>query len=312
MSIGISNMHEQALFTEDHPSLGNAGALVGIDQIEELYKTSVSANNAVKVKCANSSCGVKVSIVIPDKEKAGRKTSPSAHFRGHHPEGCDRKPQTSSTTTTSASSQLKANPVKKEFPQVWIDPLTAAVNSSGRLLEPANNGELRSGSGVGGRSREGFGTSEGHSGGVGKFARAWLKMTVQSRKSNPLKAPWNPEGTYDSAFYSFELNSTKFLGKVGTKIFTAPVISVDKVGGDFYLGLQEKALGQAPKVVVLKSEVFEVGAAGRALLNQLNTFDLAQKVYLFCYGSFKYNAGASQSELVVKHPHFIYIDLPAL
>ncbi|KTB72985.1 hypothetical protein AO068_09380 [Pseudomonas sp. ICMP 3272] len=147
---------------------------------------------------------------------------------------------------------------------------------------------------------------------VKRFARAWLEMNAQSRRMSSLKAPWNPEGTYDSAFYSFELNSTKFLGKVGTKIFTAPVISVDKVGGDFYLGLQEKALGQAPKIVVLKSEVFEVGAAGRALLNQLNTFDLAQKVYLFCYGSFKYNAGASQSELVVKHPHFIYIDLPAL
>ncbi|WP_162886447.1 hypothetical protein, partial [Pseudomonas syringae] len=81
---------------------------------------------------------------------------------------------------------------------------------------------------------------------------------------------------------------------------------------NFYLVLQEKTLGQAPKVVVLNSEVFEVGAAGRALLNQLNTFDPAQKIYLFVYGAFKYNSGASRSELVVKHPHFIYIDLPAL
>ncbi|MCF5314757.1 hypothetical protein L6218_13315 [Pseudomonas syringae pv. syringae] len=304
-------MHEQALLTENHPGLGSVGALVGINQIEELYKTSASANNAVKVKCANPSCGVKVSIVIPDKEKAGRKISPSAHFRGHHPEGCDRQPQPSSTTPTSASSQLNANPVKKDFPQVWIDPSSTAANPSGSSLASANQ-DQRTGSGVGGRSKAGLGASEGRSEMVKRFAKAWLDMTAQSRRMSSLRAPWNPEGTYDSAFYSFELNSTKFLGKVGTKIFTAPVISVDKVGGNFYLVLQEKTLGQAPKVVVLNSEVFEVGAAGRALLNQLNTFDPAQKIYLFVYGAFKYNSGASRSELVVKHPHFIYIDLPAL
>ncbi|WP_206735775.1 hypothetical protein, partial [Pseudomonas syringae] len=52
--------------------------------------------------------------------------------------------------------------------------------------------------------------------------------------------------------------------------------------------------------------------APRPALERPPTLDPAQKNYLFVYGAFKYNSGASRSELVVKHPHFIYIDLPAL
>jgi hypothetical protein len=59
--VTIPTMHERAILTSTHASLGLAGDLVFIASLEELFKTSADANAAATFKCADGRCGVKVS-----------------------------------------------------------------------------------------------------------------------------------------------------------------------------------------------------------------------------------------------------------
>lgn len=300
-------MHEQAMLTRDHPKLGGIDGLVTIGDISQEYTTSVAANNAVKVKCANPFCGVKVSIVIPSKTKGLRKTTPSPHFRGVHAAGCDRKPSSLVSKNDVVSTSLSANPNRSDVPQVWIDPATTTFGTSGNS-STAINRDTGVGSGGQGRSSVGQGTSKSQSEMLERFAKAWLGMSQSVRKKELLKAPWNTEGTYASAFHPFEFANTKFLGKIGYKIYTAAVDTISDQNGDICITLKQKVAASVSKLVVIKASTFGVGAAGKAL-SKILANDLKPGVFVFALGAFKFNSATGTSELIVTHPYYFYLQV---
>lgn len=181
-------MHEQARLTKSHQTLGQVGQLVSIEDIEKNYSTSAKANSAVEVECANTRCKVKVRITIISPSKPGRKITPSSYFHGKHIAGCDRKPSQPQLAPMHASPTQGANPDKNNIPAVWVDPIGTSPGSGGpTAISPSQINP--SSASTQGRSRTGAGTSKSQSQRVERFAKEWLKLTQQVRKTQPLEAP---------------------------------------------------------------------------------------------------------------------------
>ncbi|KRP44618.1 hypothetical protein SAMN04490190_2928 [Pseudomonas libanensis] len=302
-------MHEQARLSRSHATLGQIGDLVSIEDIEKIYPTSASANNAVEVECANPRCNVKVSITIiaPAEAKKDRKITPSSHFRGKHIDGCDRKPAQTAQTSSTVSPTQPAHPLNTGIPVVWADPGATSPGTGGS--KPGAPGQINpSGTSASGRSQVGAGTSQSQSQRVEKFAKAWLELTQQARRGQPLEAHWNTEGTYASAFYPFDYLNTQTMLPIGERIHTASVVSGRASNGDFHILLKEQTASTVPKVVIVDAAILNSSAAGRTLGTQLtNQTPQAQKTYLFFFGAFHANPTSGQEELTVAHRYHFYV-----
>ncbi len=300
-------MHEQARLTKSHQTLGQVGQLVSIEDIEKNYSTSAKANSAVEVECANTRCKVKVRITIISPSKPGRKITPSSYFHGKHIAGCDRKPSQPQLAPMHASPTQGANPDKNNIPAVWVDPIDTSPGSGGpTAISPSQINP--SGASTQGRSRTGAGTSKSQSQRVERFAKEWLKLTQQVRKTQPLEAPWNLGGTYASAFYPFDYQDTESMYSVGTRIHTASVVSGKLSNGDFYIRLKEQKAHATPKIVIINAAMLSASVAGQSLAMQLiNPGVPTSKTYIFFLGAFLANQTTSQEELIVAHPHYFYV-----
>ncbi|MCF5169416.1 hypothetical protein [Pseudomonas canadensis] len=302
-------MHEQARLTINHAKLGQIGNLVSIEDIAKIYPTSASANNAVKVACANPHCNVKVSITIiaSGVVKQGRKITPSSHFRGKHIDGCNRKPAQTAQTSSNVSPTQPANPSNTGIPVVWVDP-GATSSGTGGSKAGATGQVNPSGASASGRSQVGAGTSQSQSQRVEKFAKAWLGLTQQARKGLPLGARWNTGGTYASAFYPFDYLNTQTMTSIGERIHTASVVSGKVSNGHFHILLKEKTASTVPKVVIVDAAILNSSTAGLKLGAQLiSQTPQPQKTYLFFFGAFHVNPTSGQEELTVAHCDHFYV-----
>lgn len=302
-------MHQQATLVSANVKLGNAGALVSIDDIEKHYATTAAANAAAKYKCADPKCGVSVIAVITKLTKQTRKNSPTSYFRASrknpHVKGCSRAPvPTKVTTTTHGGTAGQASPNRTSAPTVWVDPLATAgsgVGGGGNATGTPSTGSR------GTRGANGSGMSQGHSQMVETFAKKWVGMNAQTQRTTSLAAPWNPHGTYHSAFHPFAYNKAVDASTVGIKIYVGVVKQLINSPSGYIITLQEKNSGGEALEVLVPPAVFQYGAPGRALNSKLaRLIGSTNPVTVFALGIFSKNPTGAIS-LSVAHPHCMHV-----
>lgn len=303
-------MHQQAILVTENGTLGSAGTLVNIDDIEKHYTTTAAANAGIAYKCANPKCGVPVIAVITKQTKAKRKSSPSSYFRANkskrHVNGCTREPAPSILTTPSHGGPSRpASPNRTDAPAVWVDPLSqtgsAASGGSGTAT-----GMSSSGSG-GTRGAGSSGTSQGHSQMVEMFAKKWLAMNAATQRSSPLTAPWNPQGSYYSAFHAFAYHRAVDVLSTAQKIYVGMLKQVLETASGYTVLLSEVNSGGEMLEVDVPSSALQFGTPGAALDLRLQEFaNTTKTTQVFALGTFaRINSGTLS--LSVIHPHYVYI-----
>lgn len=304
-------MHQQAILVTGNANLGSAGTPVSIDDIEKHYTTTTAANAGIAYKCADPKCGVPVIAVITRLTKATRKNSPSSYFRANkskpHVNGCTREPAPSVATTPSHGGQTSpASPNRTNAPAVWVDPLFQTGNAAGGGGSVSTTGtpssRLR-----GTRGASGSGTSQGQSQMVEMFAKKWLAMNAATQRSSQLTAPWNPQGSYYTAFHAFAYHQTIDVLSTGQKIYVGMLKQVLKTASGYTVLLSEvNSEGEALEVNI-PSSALQFGTSGAALNSRLGGFVSATKTaQVFALGTFsRINSGTIS--LLVIHPHYVYI-----
>lgn len=304
-------MHQQAILVTGNAKLGSAGTSVGIDDIEKHYTTTSAANAGIAYKCADPKCGVPVIAVITKLTKAKRKNSPSSYFRANrskpHVNGCTREPSPPVPTTPSHGGPgSPASPNRTSAPAVWVDPLSQAGSTSGGGSIGSATGTPSSGP-HGTRGTSGSGTSQGRSQKVESFAKKWLAMNAQTQRSSPLAAPWNPHGSYYTAFHALAYHRATDVSAIGQKIYVGMLKQVVKTASGYIVSLSEvNSAGEALEVVVPSSALL-FGTSGAALSSRLGGLTgTTTTTQVFALGTFsRINSGAFS--LTVAHPHYIYI-----
>lgn len=304
-------MHQQAVLVTGHSTLGGAGAPVGIDDIERLYPTTTAANIGIAYRCANPNCAVPVIAVITKVAKKGRKNSPSSYFRANrskpHIKGCSRAPvPPGNAVPAPATTVTPASPNRTKIPTAWVDPLARANGMSGGSGSNSTTGTPSSGS-QGTRSSNGTGTSQGHSQMVEGFAKQWLSMNSTTQKATPLTAPWNPGGTYYSAFHPIKFRSTIDVSNTGQKLYVGVLDSVVNTATGSVITLHEQNSSGAALEIFVTSAIFLFGAAGSSLRTKLSSLASAPKpIQIFVLGTFS-GANKGTLSLSIPHPHYIHI-----
>jgi len=309
-------MHQQAILTTNHPTLGGAGTLVSIAALEKLFNDSDAANNGAGYKCADPNCGVRVKAVITVLAKLTRKNSPASYFAAKgtsHVKGCTRMPKPSvvspplpTTGTGTASPNRSARPV------IWIDPRNH-VASAGWTPTAMPGGGAGAGSGSGGRGSSGSGTSRGSSQMVESYAIEWLTMTNHEKQSELLQAPWNPGGIYFSAFHPIWFYKTTDVTTLGEKIFVGKFKSAMKTKTGYIITLAEKNSSGDELWIWVQNIAFTSGSAGQALQQLLTACVQSPSNYVgkqvFALERFTKQSSNSHNwaSLPVVHPHMMWI-----
>lgn len=200
--------HAKAELAQNDSLLGPQGTLVGIQDVENAYRTADAAKVATTFRCAD--CRVSVLPVIPRRNVPNRLKSPSPHFRATsgHRTGCTRLPTVVQAVGPTAN-QMSGRPGRAVFPTNWRDALPSGpgpvVSTPGRGPLAAPSTSVR-GARVSG---PGNGTSRQSSTYVQAFAEAYIGMSAATRATAALKASWNPGGTYDTAFVGVGAKTVK-------------------------------------------------------------------------------------------------------
>jgi len=304
-------MHQQAILVSGSVTFAVPGAPVSIEDVEKHFGTTTAANAGMAYQCADSNCGVPVMAVITKPTKVGRKSSPGSYFRSKssnpHKSGCTRQPVSPSTLSgSSATTVSPASPNRTTAPAVWVDPSSTVIGSPASVGAAGSSGS----SSPGRRFTKGAGgsrTSQGSSQRVEAFAKYWLKMNAQAQKSAPLSAPWNPQGTYYSAFHVLAYHAAVDVLTVGQKIYVGMLKQVAKTGSDYVIALQEVNSDGRSLAVGVLSSALTVGAPGTALGSRLAALVKAPTITpVFVFGAFSTLANGPLM-LSVTHPHCIYI-----
>lgn len=304
-------MHQQAILVTANAKLGSAGTPVGIDDIEKHFATTAAANTGIAYKCGDPKCGVPVIAVITKLTTATRKISPSSYFRANgskpHVNGCTREPSPSVSTTASHGGPVgPASPNRTNAPVVWVDPLSQAGGTSGLGGSASATGTPLSGS-RGTRGTKGSGMSQGRSQMVESFAKKWLAMNARIQRSSPLTAPWNPQGTYYTAFHAFAYHRAADVSSTGQKIYVGILKQAVKSTSGYIVSLSEvNSSGEALEMFVPLSALL-FGTSGATLNSRLGGFvGTTMTTQVFALGTFsRINSGTLS--LTVAHPHYIYI-----
>ncbi|WP_230346500.1 hypothetical protein [Methylobacillus methanolivorans] len=302
-------MHQQAILVTANPKLGSAGTPVIIGDIEKHFATTATANAGIEYKCADPKCGVPVIAVITKLTTATRKTSPSSYFRANgskpHANGCTREPSPSVPTTASHGGPVNpASPNRTNAPAVWVDPLSQAGGTSG--VGGSATGTPSSGS-RSTRGTKGLGTSQGRSQMVESFAKKWLAMNAQIQRSSPLTAPWNPQGTYYTAFHAFAYHRAADVSSTGQKIYVGILKQAVKTTSGYIISLSEvNSSGEALEMFVPSSALL-FGISGTTLNSRLGGLvGTTKTTQVFALGTFS-RINSETLSLTVTHPHYIYI-----
>jgi hypothetical protein len=310
--------HDSAVLTCDALSLGTAGTLVNIWRLEGLYATSALANASATYHCADPACGVKVSAVIVAKDKEGRKRSPSSYFVAKprpHIDGCSRQPAEAQDLNPTEHETLTAQPHRLNAPVVWNDPETKRGLSLVPPTITVAGGATRSG-GRAGVSVLGEGVSSTSTQKLENLALAWLNMRDDhQRLETKLTAPWNPLGSYFSAFRPLHLMARQQVDKLGKRIFVGTLAIVKPIPTGFWLELLEAHEDERVLVLWVKQEALTVHADGEVLLKQLTSFaghTLDKPIGAYALGQFYLQESKTNSKtwysLSVTHPHNIWLD----
>ncbi len=304
-------MHQQAILVTGNINLGSTGTLIGIDDIEKHYTTTAAANAGIAYKCADPRCGVPVIAVITKLTRATRKNSPSSYFRANkskpHVNGCTREPAPSGPKAPSHSGQVSpASPNRTKAPAVWVDPLSQTGNAAG---SGGSSSETRTPSNVSRRTRgaSGSGMSQGRSQMVEMFAKDWLAMNAPTQRSSPLTAPWNPQGSYYTAFHAIAYHRTVDVSSIGQKIYVGMLKHVAKTASGYTVLLSEVNSGGEALEVHVPLSALQFGTPGAALNSRLGWLASTTKMtQVFALGTFsRINSGTLS--LLVIHPHCLYI-----
>lgn len=310
-------MHQQAILTTNHPTLGGVGTPVSIAALEQLFMDSVAANNGVGYKCADPHCGVRVKAVITVLAKLTRKNSPASYFAAKgtsHVKGCTRMPKPSSVSTPLPTTGAgAANPNRSARPVIWIDPRKLATSTGGTPTVTSGGGAGVS-SGGRGKSHSGGGTSRGRSQMVESYAIEWLTMTSYEKQSESFDASWNPGGTYFSAFHPIWFYKTTDVTTLGEKIFVGKFKSAMKVKTGYTITLAEKNSSGEELWIWVQSTAFTIGTAGQALEKLLIACVQTPSNYVgkqvFALERFTKQSSSSHNwaSLPVVHPHMMWIE----
>ena len=142
---------------------------------------------------------------------------------------------------------------------------------------------------------------------VESFAKKWLAMNAQSLRSSPLTAPWNPRGTYYSAFHVFAYHQTADVSSAGQKIYVGMLKQVVKTTSGYIVSLSEVNSGGEALEVFVPLSALLFGTSGATLNTRLGRLAGATKTtQVFALGTFlRIDSGIFS--LTVAHPHNIYI-----
>lgn len=298
-------MHEQAILTSAYVLLGAVGDPVSIASVERLFKTSDDANTAVRFRCADPRCGVKIKAVITKQSKPARKSSPSSYFRGRHNKGCTREPLTPEPTTSSPVVSGNASPDRTSAPTVWVEP-TAAKTGGGKTSPGAGPTGPNVATGTGKRGTTGTGTSQGRSQLVERFATHWDSLSAAAQKTQTLTAEWNPGDTYFSAFHPIAFRKRVDVASVGRKIFVGVLSRVEMTATGAKILLQETNHNGASLFVEVDEEALRTGTTGQALKAHLLRLSATPaSLRTFALGEFENIP--PHYVLTVSHPSLIFI-----
>lgn len=307
-------MHEEARLKSPFPAATKfVDDLISIRLVERHFKTSHAANSVLTFVCAE--CGVPVSAVIIEPFKAGRKVTPSSSFRRsdpNHPHTCEREPVSPEVTGGSAGrGNAPRHPNGDAGPTRWVDPRTVAASYAPGVTEPGSGDGGRRGAASRSRNGGDSGTSEAQSQTVEKFARSWRELDVAGRKRKPLLAPWNPLGTFFSAFHPLDYDPDVPREKM--KIFVGTAREIRGYADGFDVMIREGKIGGPELCVWIPTSCTGQGAAGVALQRQLRdhaeTPVWTKPVHVHVLGAFDRYQGPPDPVLGLElgHPHMIWI-----
>jgi hypothetical protein len=306
-------MHQQARLASPFPALGKAaGDLTSIEDVERNYLDSKSANAALKFVCAEPKCAVPVFAVITAIAKKKRKTSPASYFRAgaKQKHQCEKLAVVTVHEGHTGSGAIPASPQRTQPPTKWIDPITASDASSGGAGFVSSDDADATDSGRG-RKTNGDGTSKGSSQRIEMFAKEWQTKTDPERKSTGLSAPWNPGGTYDSAFHT--IHHWPNVRDAPQSIFVATVRAVVVYGTGYTIELVQSSADRLALSLWIPDACLAYGTAGQALRQQIvaaaKSSALVAGHEVFALGTFaeKRIKGIAVLSLTVEHPHYMWL-----
>lgn len=304
-------LHEQAVLMVSDPNLGSVGTLVAIADVKSHYKSSTLANARTKFKCAD--CAVAVHAVIPVPTVPGRRRSPSPYFSSspkRHRHGCTRLPVVAPSIGAAAVS-MPGRSTRGAPPTRWVDPATENVVGGTAGTSP----------GVSSRGLSTIGavtTTPGASASVAassmtkRFAEEWRLMSSTLRGSTSLDAPWNPGGTYESAFADIRGRGPSGSPDTPHAIYIGNIKSVRPIATGFSITLSVNHADGAQLLLWVQhyckgkvggSELWSVLTAG-AGLGQTEVFALG-------YFRLTYPTGRGRNwySLAIAEPKYIWIDV---
>lgn len=277
--------HEIAELTKGGSKLGGIGILVNIRDVERTYGTADAAKADASFQCAD--CRIPVVPVIPAPHKAARKRSPSPYFRAttQHRAGCTRLPVLVPPAGPTAR-EMAARPARAPSPTDWRDaPPTGAGPVTSTPGKTA--GGPPSDAGLGARvTQPGIGASQRSSVLVETFARAYVNMTPGIRTTAPLKAPWNPGGTYGSAFVGIDAGSVTS-AQPPERIYFGEIESVFKGRTGFILTLSHRHADGKELRIWLQDVITTTPAPGPQLWARLTSGQIKKGMAIFALGAFK-------------------------
>lgn len=291
-------MHDEAILISGSGKVASPGSLVMIGSVERVYKFTGAVNGLERFKCADKTCGVPVIAVIIQPKKHGRKKSPSSHFRASpmpHRPGCTRKASGVATSNLLGGGANPASPTKGPFPTKWTSPLK--VTSISAASGPLSSGRTsNSASSTGNRrSRSGAGTSKSSSSRVERFASSWDAMTPTLRTSTELTAPWNPGGTYASAFRDLAMNPLGGKGPTPMRIYKGTATRVHRGSSGYLIWLSERHSNGEELVFWIQNGVETSGPSGAALWARLTANADVVGSAVFALGAFTREARRTRS-----------------
>ena len=313
-------MHDKARLVTPFPALmREIGELIAIEDIEDHFLDSQSANAKLEFQCADPTCAVPCKAALVKLAKVNRKRSPSSYFyasKRSTPHTCDLHPKPNELLAAPAETVLAASPSRGASPAKWIDPLVLALKQGGHdtlPMQPTSHSHSAS-DGRGGVQSVGNGTSRGTSQRIERFAKEWQKLTVNERKSKELVARWNPRASYYSAFHP--LMYWPDIRQIQNKIVVATVKAVYSYSSGFAIELAQRCVTGVELRFWIPNQCMSFKPDGATLREQLNlcvaSKQRVQGKEVFALGTFveRTVSGRKLRSLEIPHPHYMWLTSP--
>jgi hypothetical protein len=139
------------------------------------------------------------------------------------------------------------------------------------------------------------------------FAKTWLTSNTATQRGMSFVAPWNPAGTYYSAFHPIKFNPTVDVSTSGQRIYVGNQKSIVIGSYGCVITLLDTNIDGRMLEIFVDPATFLFGTAGIALHSKLNSLaGTPNPTQIFALGTFAPgNAGALS--LSIAHPHYIFM-----